>query len=147
MEFSEQIAIFSLALTLVSIIVNVLIVYLNNKHKERIRKLENTHELFKLDTLHKRKLYESFLDSVGMYQVYFRASGEREYFSQSELKDIFEKYVLILPYIPEEIVPHFEIFLDHINHQNTANLKIIEENFYNHIIPFIREDVKIKSKH
>ena len=134
--------ILSFALAFVSVFTASLTTWLNNKHIYKMRKLDLTHELIKNDKLHKRELFESLLLSLGKFGVMYE--DEKTFIKNEDLVEISERYLLVLPYLPKDIIDQFKIVFESVvNKEESTEFKQGRDALFNHVIPFIREETKL----
>lgn len=130
-----------LLLTSLIAIISAVIPYLttkqNNKHLLNLKEIDLKHEKYKLDTIHKRELFENFLKVVGDFSY----SGTR-----LELSEITKAYYSLLPYIPNDETQYFREFSELISKQEFRNSENIDGNIddllHNHIVPTIKQQIE-----
>lgn len=107
----------------------------NNKHQLELKRLDMQQEKYKLDTLHKRELFEDYLRVIGEFSY-----SE----TKMDLSELSKTYYLILPYIPKDKTRFFKEFSRQLSEEVLTSVENKELNVILHdeIIPTIKEQIK-----
>lgn len=116
-----------------AIISPVLTTLLNNRHLEKMKRIELEYELYKTHNLHKRTRYENFLKDVGVFANPSKMSDEK-------FENVAESYLLVFPYLPSNLYDHAQIVAKGLVNKEGTDEEI-NNSLRNHLIPYIRDQV------
>ena len=114
--------------------------YLNNKHLLRIKELEIGQENFKLNNLHKRELFETYLSATSKFMI---INEKQNTITDDDSLKILTAYNMILPYIPKDKAEFFRSFSEQIvNGKNNTTSPELWNLLHNEIIPCIKKEIE-----
>lgn len=120
--------------TFVTIVSQVIVTVLNNRHMRKIKELEIQQQNFQNITIHKRELFENYLKMIGEFSYEL---------TSAKMSELLISYYQILPYIPEEKAKYFRDFADEIGKQDFKNWSNLDYSvLHDEIIPTIKLELE-----
>lgn len=124
LKFDSTVTI-SIVLAIVALVAPSITAIINNKHLEKMKKLEIKEQHYKNNNLHIRGMFEQFLTDYGKYMA------NQKY---SDLENLKGSFYSLLPYVPQKDLPVFQEFFDLLVTREAANS---EEIIVKKVIPTI----------
>lgn len=120
--------------TFVTIVSQVVVTVLNNRHMRKIKELEIQQQNFQNITIHKRELFENYLKMVGEFSYEL---------TSAKMSELLISYYQILPYIPKGKAKYFRDFADEIGKQDFKNWSNLDYSvLHDEIIPTIKLELE-----
>ncbi|EMW9192626.1 hypothetical protein HRE42_07745 [Enterococcus faecalis] len=122
----------------IAIIAPVITTFVNNKHLEKLKKLELEQESFKIINLHKRQIFDHYLSIIGEF------SYES---TKYEISELTKAYYAVLPYIPTNVQNDFREFSEYIGKQDFSDIgspdsERMQKILHDTIIPTFKSEIE-----
>lgn len=126
------------AIAIISTISPFLTAIINNKHALKIKELDIKEQNYKLDTLHKRDIFEDYLSKISKFMFI-----DPKIATNDDVLDILIAYHKVLPYVPKSSVDAFRKFSEAIvNDHQTLPQEELTKIFHDSIVPCIKKEIE-----